>query len=94
MEGIFIQAMAASGVKDLLRGDDGIECMQQLVNEFHLQKEENQSLQELLAESRSQILGSQAQCVKLQDMLVSALITIGSLDTANSCLPDTLCPRF
>ncbi|EDQ85173.1 uncharacterized protein MONBRDRAFT_12160 [Monosiga brevicollis MX1] len=69
VEGIFIQAMAASGVKDLLRGDDGIECMQQLVNEFHLQKEENQSLQELLAESRSQILGSQAQCVKLQDML-------------------------
>jgi hypothetical protein len=42
VEGIFLQAMAASGIHDVVNGDHGIDCMTALVEEYQLQRDEIQ----------------------------------------------------
>ena len=42
MENIFLQAMAASGIHDVVTGEHGIDCMTALVDEYRLQRDEIQ----------------------------------------------------
>eukprot|EP00730_Choanoeca_flexa_P004538 TRINITY_DN11725_c0_g2_i3.p1 TRINITY_DN11725_c0_g2~~TRINITY_DN11725_c0_g2_i3.p1 ORF type:complete len:1364 (+),score=452.54 TRINITY_DN11725_c0_g2_i3:135-4226(+) len=86
VEDIFLQAMAASGIQDVVDGENGVDCMAALVDEYRLQREENQSLQQLLAESRAQIQGSQTQVLKLQDMLNMIEVSTMDVEAENKAL--------
>eukprot|EP00045_Choanoeca_perplexa_P013291 m.150135 g.150135 ORF g.150135 m.150135 type:complete len:1342 (-) comp16308_c0_seq2:50-4075(-) len=86
VEQIFLQAMAASGIHDVVTGEHGIDCMTALMDEYRLQRDEIQSLQQLLAESRAQIQGSQTQVLKLQDMLNMIEVSTMDVEAENKVL--------
>jgi hypothetical protein len=69
VEIIFVEAMAAQGIDDL-QGDNGLQCIQQLLEEYELKKEEASALQQLLADSNSQIQAARARTLQLQETLV------------------------
>ena len=61
--------MAAQGIDDL-QGDNGLQCIQQLLEEYELKKEEAAALQQLLADSNSQIQAARSRALQLQETLV------------------------
>lgn len=69
MEQLFLQALTSADLQEL-NADTGLQCLQQLVEQWQQRKEDVAHLNAMLADSHGQIQAAQAQTLQLRQNLV------------------------